>query len=63
MSYTYDQQAIKKEIFDFIYVCAMHDAILQKAFKGEKKWVQKNETPNYIFPLKQKEHTISALFS
>ncbi len=48
MSYTYDQQAIKKEIFDFIYICAMHDAILQKAFKGEKKWVQKNETPKNI---------------
>jgi hypothetical protein len=48
MNYTYDQETMKKRAFDFIYGCAMHDAILQKAFKGEKIWIGKIEKPKNI---------------
>lgn len=30
---------VSDKIFEFIYGCAMRDAILQKAFIGEKRWV------------------------
>jgi len=48
MNYTYDQETMKKRVFSFIYGCAMHDAILQKAFKGEKTWVGQVEPPKNI---------------
>jgi len=39
MNYTYNQKEMNIRAFHFIYGCAIHDAILQKAFKGDKKWV------------------------
>lgn len=41
MSYYYDEKEISTRIFNFIYGCSMRDAILQQAFKGEKRWVGK----------------------
>lgn len=41
LNYTYDQKEMSEKIFHFIYGCAMHDAIWQQAFTGEKKWVGK----------------------
>ena len=43
MKYNYNQNDISTKIFDFIYSCSMHDAILQRAFEGEKEWVEKVE--------------------
>lgn len=37
--YAYNKVALDDRVFVFIYGCAMHDAILQKSFTGEKKWV------------------------
>ncbi len=31
-------------LFHFVYVCAMRDAVLQKAYVGEKKWLWTTET-------------------
>ena len=47
------ENKIKNKIFEFVYGCALHDAILQLAFKGEKKWIYqvngaKNELKKYI---------------
>jgi hypothetical protein len=40
--YIYDKTHIDVKVFDFIYGCAMHDAILQKAFNSKnKEWVSK----------------------
>ena len=33
------EEKMKDRLFEFIYGCALHDAILQLAFKGEKKWI------------------------
>lgn len=46
--YLYDRQTISNKIFEFIYGCAMRDAILQKAFIGEKSWVEGIEEPKSI---------------
>ena len=51
--YLYDRQTISNKIFEFIYGCAMRDAVLQKAFIGEKAWVEgveesKNILERYI---------------
>ena len=43
MQYIYDMNEISNKIFDFIYGCSMHDAILQRAFIGKKDWVGKVE--------------------
>lgn len=43
MKYSYNQDEISTRIFDFVYGCAMHDAILQRAFIGKKDWVVKVE--------------------
>lgn len=48
-----EETNIKEKIFEFIYGCALHDEILQLAFKGEKKWIYKvenakNELRKYI---------------
>ena len=49
MSYIYDLEDMTKRVFGFLYGCAMHDALLQKAFAGEKKdWVGKLEPPKVI---------------
>lgn len=53
MKYIYDQNEISNKIFDFIYGCSMHDAILQRAFNGKKDWISKVESSkeflrNYI---------------
>ena len=40
MGYTYNQEIISSKIFDFTYMCAMRDAIMRGAFKGEKTWVE-----------------------
>lgn len=37
--YQYKREMMNDTVFNFVYGCAMHDAILQKAFDGEKKWV------------------------
>ena len=50
--YMYNQDEITGKIFGFLYGCAMHDAILQRAFIGEKKWVAEIEeakTPLYKY--------------
>jgi len=39
MKYSYNQNEISAQIFNFIYSCAMRDAILQRAFVGKKDWV------------------------
>ena len=64
---------IKGKIFEFVYGCALHDAILQLAFKDEKRWIYevveaKNELRKYIDKIifengfsDQKEHDISFL--
>ena len=42
MPYVYNRNEIRAAVFDFIYGCALRDAILQKAFECEdKKWVRK----------------------
>ena len=41
----YEQEKILDKIFDFIYGCALHDAVLQRAFKGEKAWIRGLEEP------------------
>ena len=43
MKYSYNQKEILTRIFNFVYGCAMHDAILQRAFIGKKDWVVKVE--------------------
>lgn len=48
MDYTYDQQKMKKQTLDFIYGCAMADAVLQKSFKGEKTWVGQVESAKSV---------------
>ena len=30
-----------EEIFNFIYGCALHDAVLQLSYEGEKAWIEK----------------------
>lgn len=41
MPYVYNRNEIRAAVFDFIYGCALRDAILQKAFECEdKKWVR-----------------------
>ena len=37
--YNYDRAILDDHIFNFIYGCALHDAVLQKAFKGERTWI------------------------
>lgn len=39
MSFYYNKEEISTKVFDFLYGCSMHDAILQQAFKGKKEWV------------------------
>ena len=46
--YMYSQQLLSDKVFDFIYICAMRDAILQKAFIGEKAWIDKIDKPKHI---------------
>ena len=41
----YEQEKILDKIFDFVYGCALHDAVLQRAFKGEKAWIRGLEEP------------------
>ena len=42
----YNAQEMRKKMFAFLYGCAMHDAILQKAFDAtEKKWIGEVEAP------------------
>ena len=49
MGYTYKAQEIEEKIFNFVYKCAMHDAILQQSFKGEEKsWVSEIKEPKII---------------
>lgn len=45
MEFTYNEKELSTKVFNFIYGCSMHDAILQKAFKGKKDWVGKVEKP------------------
>lgn len=40
MEYNYDKENILSKIFEFTYMCALRDAILREAFKGEKTWVE-----------------------
>ena len=41
MSLYYNREEISTKVFDFLYGCSMHDAILQQAFKGKKEWIGK----------------------
>lgn len=43
MGYIYNKNEALTKTFDFVYGCAMHDAILQRAFNGKKDWVGKVE--------------------
>lgn len=47
-NYLYDKETISNKIFEFIYGCAMRDAVLQKAFIGEKAWVKDVEESKII---------------
>lgn len=38
--YNYDRAILDDYVFNFIYGCALHDAVLQKAYKGERKWIE-----------------------
>ena len=40
-NYEYNEEILKDKIFGFILGCAMHDATLQRAFKGKKQWIGK----------------------
>lgn len=41
----YHQEEMHRKVFAFVYGCAMHDAILQKAFPAEdKKWIGEEES-------------------
>ena len=51
--YDYNKVVLDSHVFNFIYGCALHDAVLQKAFKGERKWIEgvtdaKNIVKDYI---------------
>lgn len=48
VSYTYNHNEISDRVWVFIYGCAMHDAILQQAFTGDKDWIGKVEEPKKI---------------
>ena len=37
--YIYDRAILDDHVFNFIYGCALHDAVLQKAFNGERTWI------------------------
>lgn len=37
----YSQEVLTNKVFEFVFGCAMHDAILQRSFKGKKDWVGK----------------------
>ncbi len=39
----YSQEILANMVFEFIFGCAMRDAILQQAFKGKKDWVGKDK--------------------
>ena len=39
VEYTYNKDKISDKIFNFVYGYAMHDAVLQLAFKGKKNWI------------------------
>ncbi len=39
--YNYNKEIVNDHIFNFIYGCALHDAVLQKAFEGERRWIGK----------------------
>lgn len=43
VEFTYNENELSTKVFNFIYGCSMHDAILQKAFKGKKDWIGKVE--------------------
>lgn len=45
IEHVYDPQKIEEKVFGFIYGCGMHDAILQKSFTGERKWVGEVKAP------------------
>lgn len=56
----YEQKKILDKIFDFIYGCALHDAVLQRAFIGKKAWIgelkgPKKELRKYIEKVINKE--------
>lgn len=56
----YEQEKILDKIFDFIYGCALHDAVLQRAFIGKKAWIgelkgPKKELRKYIEKVMNKE--------
>lgn len=49
----YNNSTTESKIFEFIYGCAMHDAVIQLAFTGSKRWVgqvdgAKNAVKEYI---------------
>ena len=48
MNYMYESQQMREKTFEFIYGCAMRDAILQKAYKGEKAWISQVYKPKQI---------------
>lgn len=39
--YKYEEKEMSEKVLKFICGCAMHDAIMQQAFKGEKAWIGK----------------------
>lgn len=44
----YNVTSISSRTYEFIYGCAMHDAILQQAFTGDKTWVGEVAPPKAI---------------
>ena len=39
--YKYEEKEMSEKVLGFICGCAMHDAIMQQAFKGKKAWIGK----------------------
>jgi len=47
--YYYNKTAMDKRVFEFIYGCALADAVLQRAFTGERTWITDvSEAKSYV---------------
>ena len=56
------ENKIKDKIFEFVYGCALHDAILQLAFKGEKKWIYQVNGAKFLRMVFQVKKRMMMLF-
>lgn len=49
-TYDYEKEKFEQKSFNFIYGCALRDAVLQKSFVGDKAWI--NNVTKAIAPVK-----------